>query len=97
MKATFIILLFPSVACAFYNGIPYKKTEICEKIKNDHETAMANYGKANAGYKKSYADYKKADADYDKAIEDIKKYCVGRKDRAIKGQSRANRKGFESI
>ncbi len=69
MKAIFIILLFPFVAFAFYDGIPYKKTEICEKIKSDHETAMANYGKANASYKK-------ADADYEKALEDIVKYCT---------------------
>lgn len=42
MKIIFILLLFPSVAFAFITGVPYKKTDICQKIKVVFDKAFAD-------------------------------------------------------
>ena len=55
MKAIFIILLFPSVSFAFIKDIPYKKTEICEKIKTVFSKATADSLKADADYYRASA------------------------------------------
>ncbi len=60
MKTVFIVLLFPSVAGAFYKGIPYKETEIYKKIKT-----FVNLSKIQTRFKLS-----KAKAEVDKAIVD---------------------------
>ena len=81
MKATFIILLFPSLAFSFYNGIPYKKTEICKKIKTDFYKAsfdsVFNESKTYSKLSKAYADalkyecFKIQTTDCKKTIQDI--------------------------
>ena len=56
MKPFLIILLFPSLSFAFLKGIPYKETEICEKIREDYKEAQALYDKASADRDKELAD-----------------------------------------
>ena len=69
MRAIFIFL-FPSLAFAFVKGVPYQKTEICEKIKADYEQAQADYDKAQADYDKAHEDMIKACGDLHKPSPD---------------------------
>ena len=88
MKVVFIILLFPSVACAFLKGIPYKKTEICEKIKADYDQAdigwyqavadWSNFVKVQTDMAKAQNNNSRAEVDMSKTLANIKKYCVSK-------------------
>ena len=86
MKVLFIILLFPSVACALWEAIPYKKNKICEKIVKDSYTARLKLiepairvGEAKDSLDKhamakAIADLSKAFSVYSKVFKDSEKY-----------------------
>ena len=57
MKALLIIFLLPSVASAFFTGMPYKNSDACLDIKADFTTATAQ-AKFNKAHK-AYADWRR--------------------------------------
>ena len=70
MKALLIIFLLPSVASAFFTGIPYKDNDACQKIKTDFETAtaQAKFKKAHKDFSKAYADWTRDSAVFSSAL-----------------------------
>ena len=57
MKSVFIILLFPSVAFGFLEGVAYKKSSECNKVETALETDLRNI---DIALRKYYFAYSKA-------------------------------------
>ena len=69
MKALLIILLLPSVASAFFTGVPYNNSVACQRIKADFDktTEQVKFKTAHDDFSKAYADWERDSANFSNA------------------------------